>query len=486
MEEFLRELTPVQPGDQVTKVASSRRINAMQALLVALAGKASERAGSDGGRVKERLQRRPRFNVWFHADSQRLYVTEGMVAVAMAGSPDSVIRPMEPTLDGTPLRENPYWSIADKEVGADYEVICIFDPEKARMVLHKKDDELELEDDERPWLIATVTFKTVGAKKGIEELDQRWSCDIPWLSDGTLSSSPSTSDGDGDSESDDDGFSDSDSEGGSDETSDDDSGDGSSSSSCCPAVTLYPTLVDTGDPSGCMPVTGPGMTSMVTFYVQGIVNEYDCECTNLWVEFGIGGKKDRKFLGQNGGGQEFAGWFEVFAVPCSKFTAWARVRAFGPSVSGDGCNVPDDCETFQVVDVPGACPDGECGDDSGDGSDDSSDSSGGSSSSTPEVPCENDARLTNKVILTSNSGRFTIENHGTCSVFVNRIYCEGSIVAWNFTPDPNTSEVEVPAGHGQHFELAAAEGDPGSISGTVVEVGYHYEGQATELVPFVF
>ena len=140
----------------------------MQGLLVALADRLEEDAAGGSGRGKERLQRRPRYIVWFAAEAQRLYVTEGMVAVAFGGSPDAVIRPMEPTLDGTPLRSNPYWSVTGKETGTDYEVICIFDSTRARMVLHKKDDELELEGEERPWLVATVRFKEVGAKKGIE------------------------------------------------------------------------------------------------------------------------------------------------------------------------------------------------------------------------------------------------------------------------------------------------------------------------------
>ena len=229
------------------------------------------------------------------------------------------------------------------------------------------------------------------------------------------------------------------------------------------------------------------MASQVMFYVRGTVGEYSCpECSevNLYVEFGIGGQKSNKFLGTNGSNQEFADWFEVFVLPCSRLTAWACIRTFGASVVGTGCEIPEDCCEYQVVNIPGPCPDADCGGDES-GSDDGG-SSDSSSSSVPGVPCENDARLTRKAVTSSNSGYFTIENHGTCSVFVNRIYSEGSIVAWDYTPDPNITEVEIPAGTGYNFLMAAAEGDPGTIAGTVVEVGYHYEGEASQLVRFVF
>lgn len=422
-----------------------------------------------------------RYHVSFSAGTQKLHVGEGSVAWSVTGQPDSVTRPYIPKLDGVSLTERPGWNVSGKSVEVEYEVICLYSSTAGRMVLHEKDgeEELEIEEGERARLIATVIFENATSGPGlkIQELTQRWRDDIEHEGGDYGSSFSSASDGDDSEESGDSGIEDS--TGSGDEDSDSDSS--SSGSSCCPEITLYPTLIDTGDPSGCLGVDGPGMASRVTFYVQGIVGNYSCpECSdvNLYVEFGIGGQKQAKFLGRDGGGQEFAGWFEVFVLPCSRATAWACIRAFGASVVGNDCVIAENCCSYQTVNVPGPCPDGECSEDS--------DSSSSSSSDAPSIPCNNDARLTNKVVLSPNSGRFTIENHGTCSVFVNRIYPEGSIVSWNFTPDPNVTEVEVLPGHGHNFVLAAASGDPGSISGTVVEVGYHYEGEATQLVQFVF
>ena len=67
MQEFLKEMTPVVPGIVVTKVATARRMNAIQGAIVELANTLTAATAEAGRRTGGRLDRRPRFIVWFHA-----------------------------------------------------------------------------------------------------------------------------------------------------------------------------------------------------------------------------------------------------------------------------------------------------------------------------------------------------------------------------------------------------------------------------------
>jgi len=463
---------PIRAGESAKGAFTATRWNAMVSRLRELEDLV---LGMEGGKRKriERSPRRPRFILWFAADAQRLYCTEGMVAVAFQTSPDSVTRPMEPTLDGAPLRENPYWDVTSKEVGTDYEAICVFTSSAAKMRLHKKDDELELEDDERAWLIGDVRFKTVGEKRAIELLDQRWSSDIPWLSDDWMSSDGSNS-GDSDDDDSDDSDSDEDSpDSDSDDSNDSDGSSSSSSGACCPTVELQPTLLSTNEEGYCLPVTGPGIASTIRAMVSGYAGPITCESCRgrLWVEFGIGGHKESRFLG-TAGGVNFSGVFEITVLACSTITAWACIRKFGAPVSGvDHCRVSNCCD-YETVQIPGACPDGDCSSSSSDDSDSDSgsSSSSGSGSSGGGEPCECDARLGSRGITDSRTAFFNVENHGTCPIYVNDIYAEGSIPAWHtLGPTP----VEIAPGMGWHFDVVGAEGYGGTMAGTYVRIRYY-------------
>lgn len=167
----------------------------------------------------------------------KIYVDPGRIGILNEAYPDNVVRPFEPTLNGTPLSADPrpYFSAS---AGVTYEVICIFDEVKGRLILLADGDEMpELNNCERAWLIATIKLKTVSGKVIIDELTQNWLSDIPRTLDETSCNSSDSNDSDDSDNSDD--SDDSDDSHDSDDSDDSDSSDDSSSSSgecACPIL----------------------------------------------------------------------------------------------------------------------------------------------------------------------------------------------------------------------------------------------------------
>jgi uncharacterized membrane protein YgcG len=380
MDRFLREMPTVPQGTPPARIVTPTRINAIQDAIRELAGRTG--GGGDGVRLPaDRTQRRPRYQVWFHAEAERLYVTEGRVGAANEAYPDMVVRPMEPTLEGTALGENPYFDVSDKATGEDYEVICIFDTTRSRVVLHRRSDELELNRCERAWLVATVKFRTVGEKIGVETLRQEWSSDIPWTFDEvSCDSSDGSSEDDSSDASSDDSSDDSDDSGDtSSDDSSDDSGDGSSE--CCPALTVGGFIVRVGvGTAECF--TAAGIPEEVEVAVTGYVGEIPCEeCEGqLWVEFGIGSQKASRYLGQRGG-QSFGERFVFQGLACQEFTVWAQVKRFGSPVD-QSCDQLEGCREEITYQLPAVCGEDCSSDDSSDGSGGDSGGSGDSSGSS--------------------------------------------------------------------------------------------------------
>ncbi len=210
MEEYLRELTPVTAGMPVTKVASSRRINALQGAVTELARRSDTAGRGNGRRTLDRGNRRPRFQVWFHTEEQRLYVTEGMVATGPDPA-DEVIRPFLPSLEGVELREDPapYFDCRELEPLVPYEVTCVFTADRADIKLYLDGEEVwtgsgaeseaesAADEEVTVWLLARVEFEAVDEEAGggvrVKSLEQVWSSDIPWKIDQESSSSSSSS-----------------------------------------------------------------------------------------------------------------------------------------------------------------------------------------------------------------------------------------------------------------------------------------------------
>lgn len=359
-------LRPIGKGDTAKRVLTLDRISALQEGLLDLDDRMQE-AGQvlsgplRKGRARDRVGRRPRYRVWFSPNTQRLYVTEGMVATGyVAGR----IEPFVPTIDDTPLNdsETPFFDCSGYSADEDYELLCFFTPYEARLELVAADEEIEPEECEEVFLLATVVFGSSGDGLYLKSLEQKWSSDITWC---CMPESCESSDSGGDSDD-----SDSDSDGDppdSDSDSDSDSGDDSGTPGpCCPEIEVDAIITD----PDCL-TPGPGL-QRVTVQVGGYAGEIPCdECERrLWVEYGIAGQTKYHYLGTRGG-DNFSGTFEVMTVPCAELTIFARVVELGIAVDGEECEVGH-CEVTDTVQMPPVCGQ-DCDSDSGSDSDDSGD-----------------------------------------------------------------------------------------------------------------
>lgn len=397
MDRYLRDMPAVPQGTPPAKIVTPTRINAIQDSIKELA-KGGRGGGGAGGRAAaDRHSRRPRFLVWYQTAEQRLYVTEGRVATVNAAVPDQVTRPVEPTLDGVPLKDSPYWSVAGKTVGVDYEVLCVSDPSGSRLVLQEASEDLVMDPCERAWLVATVRFANSGGKKIVETLSQDWSGEITHVfDDSDCSGDAGSGSGGGGSGSDSDLDSDSDSGGGGDASGSgsDGDGDGDPSNDCCPTldVTAFIVRVGVGN-AECF--SNANVPEEVEVAVTGSVGEIPCELCEgyLWVEFGIGSMKASRFLGLKGG-QSFGERFIFAGVACQELRVWARVRRFGvpvpPNDETPVCEQMTGCEEEFFFQLPAVCGE-DCSDSDSDsgsdpGSDPGSDSGGGSGSDPGSDP----------------------------------------------------------------------------------------------------
>lgn len=346
-------------------------------------------AGKPGGR----------FIVTHDPAGSRLYVSEGTVGCSNAYYPSSFIRPLDVTLDGVKLSNDPPPSFEVGESG-DFEVVCVFDYTKGRIELVNKEEPLHLNNCERGWLIATVSFKEEGGKFVIDKaIDQRWESDIPWqFNDQSIDcssedSSEDSNDSDESGNSDDSGGStDSDESGGSNDSSDDgDSGDFSGDSSdesdesmdpCCgtstnPIIRITEANVAVaGDGArNCFPSSG---SAMVFVFVTVTISGNPCDCGNTYLRITARGVTIANvYLGVSPVGT-FSYVGEIMASACEDLPIRACVYTSGVAEE-DPCRGLLCCASTTAK-APPPC-DESCDGDSGSGSGESSDESGSGSGS---------------------------------------------------------------------------------------------------------
>jgi hypothetical protein len=225
MNQHLSQLTKITGGD-VREVCSVSRMNAIQDAILALAG--GENISTAGGLIKApgvgrvRLEMRRiearhsagrRFVVTYDANNQRLYVGPGSVAWVDKTDQERAVLPEYPTLDGTSLKDSPYWDCSaggKVTAGRKYGVLCVLRHDAGERIREMRLAEADESgdggyavDDEEAWLweIATVTFTGVSADLTVESMEQKWESDIYWDETVESSSSGSGSVPDGSSES---------------------------------------------------------------------------------------------------------------------------------------------------------------------------------------------------------------------------------------------------------------------------------------------
>lgn len=238
MEDHFRDLTPIPAREDVRKIATARRINALQEVVRGLWDRIQEIGGGANRRPgMNRSNRRPRFQLWFSAEHQRLYLTEGAVGCGYTCPVTQVTRPIIPKLNGVSLLDNPYWEAAEFTAGTTYDIVCIFTNTTAKIVYLENGEQPDFEDCDRAWLIASVSFKSGDAGLQIDEYTSHWSSDIPGFSesDGEAQSTgwckPCGESGSEESEEEESEDSDDSDSEESDDSSDDDSSDDSSNDS---------------------------------------------------------------------------------------------------------------------------------------------------------------------------------------------------------------------------------------------------------------
>ena len=393
MQQTLAKLSPIKGGN-ILDVLTVERMTAIQDAILELAGRKDFSGGVIPWVAPGRAGASPgRFKVTYDPGTNRVSVRTGYVIRATKDGSGTVLRPMEATLDGTLLSDDPkpYWELHQRS--GEMEVVCVFYQYKARMELKGKDEDLDLDPCERAWQVAKLTFPDDGSVK----IEQTWQSDILWIDlDESCDSSDSdsgVSDGsDGSDQSDhsdksddSDGSDKSDDSGGSDDfssDSSDDSGGGDSSESSsgdCTAPKLSNLKVTIYDIGG----NGPGcFVDAVT--LTPVVLVVTCMLSNL--PQGCSGRMAVKFsFGQ------FSKWTSVFAegeiqgefgfitggIPlfaCSSYEVSAEVQR-GVEVT-PSCD-PKPCKITTWFKTPGLCANG--------GSCDESSSSSSSSTSSFEV-----------------------------------------------------------------------------------------------------
>ena len=174
------------------------RLNAIQQAIIKLWGKSGPVRTTPANLPNPmRTGQNGRFTVTCDGNNNRIYVLPGHVCfIPLAGGDsggsgsDSALKPFEPTLDDTPLSDSPYWVISGGQ-GGEWQVVCVFDQEKARMEFKRKDSgDLNLDPDERAIVIATMDFSD--AEEGLK-IKQLWHSDILWTDYDSSSSSDSSS-----------------------------------------------------------------------------------------------------------------------------------------------------------------------------------------------------------------------------------------------------------------------------------------------------
>jgi hypothetical protein len=311
-----------------------------------------------------------RYPVSFRSNTQTLHVGEGRVAWSNTAQPDSVTRSFIPKLEGVSLTESPGWSVAGKTAGTEYEVICIFTSSAGRMVLHEKDgeEELEMADNERARLIASVTFATTETGLKIEALVPKWEDDIEHGGEDTGSSGDSQS-GDDDS---DDGESDSDGDPDDSDSEDDGSSSSSSSSSggsCCPTTTIESALVmaigtaATADPDDWpIPMAvcygGEGIPEDTLIYVNVKVEAPTGSCAayrgRLWVVVTVGGVRKPVYLGTAMAGS-YMTEHVISGTAGEDREVTACIEMLGAPVGGGAPPLEDCCAEPFTLTLPGVC-----------------------------------------------------------------------------------------------------------------------------------
>jgi hypothetical protein len=215
MQQHLEKLVPVAAGDDLLKIVSAGRINAIQGAIRALA--AGENITTEGAitklpghgkvrlcgrREKSPVPRQRRFQVSHSTWAAQVYVGDGAVywddGGGSGGGGEVFAEPREPTLDGVLLSGNggdrPAFDASSVEAGVDYEVTCVFSPYAARVELKKASERPEPGDGWVVFLLARMKFKTAGgALMVLDTFEQVWESDILWA--------PVPEDGSGGSES---------------------------------------------------------------------------------------------------------------------------------------------------------------------------------------------------------------------------------------------------------------------------------------------
>lgn len=326
-----------------------------------------------------------RFIVTYHQDKQRLYVSPGAVFTAKGFEDKQAIQPTEPTLQGNPLSQRPFWDVASKPNGTPFNIWCIFrNSYTARMELRDRDDPMTeiLDEDENAVLIAEIAWKNEGEAKVIDSLVQLWESDIAWF----YSGHGSISNG---SEDDSSGVQDSSSDSPPDSSDDGSSSNSSSSSSSAgcswPQIMWVETAlmeINGSTDTSCMPEDEGNNKRLVPAKAQITVQLSGGVCKecagDVWVRGRLGNGVDMKLVGSEvllgSGDNSIAHLYyleiEFLAWPCSDYHPEVSVVLFGRAgdcpLEPPGPTWPNAWTTQQEIDAaqlttPGLCAfDGEC------------------------------------------------------------------------------------------------------------------------------